>query len=73
MAALGTKDWPLSILKSILTGFGSMSALLGLYFGVVSGLSGWDGMLSQFKSFWYFIVSLAFGFGVQELPQKRDS
>lgn len=39
--------------------------LLGIYFAVLTLVSGWDFTQSQFSSFWYFIVSLAVGFGVQ--------
>lgn len=39
--------------------------LLGLYFAVLTLVSGWSYALDQFFDFWYFIVSLAIGFGVQ--------
>lgn len=39
--------------------------LLAVYFGVVSLISGWRFTLEQFASFWYFIVALALGFGIQ--------
>ncbi len=39
--------------------------LLAIYAAIVSLLSGWDFMLTQFSRFWYFIISLAIGFGVQ--------
>ena len=39
--------------------------LLGIYFAVLSLVSGWGFAQSQFASFWYFIVSLAIGFGIQ--------
>jgi Cu+-exporting ATPase len=41
------------------------AALLVLYFGVVSLVSGWEFMLDQFSQFWYFVIPLALGFGVQ--------
>lgn len=41
------------------------AALLGVYFAVLSLVSGWEYAQNQFASFWYFIVSLAVGFGVQ--------
>lgn len=28
-------------------------------------VSGWDFMLNQFAQFWYFVVTLAVGFGIQ--------
>lgn len=39
--------------------------LLGVYFAVLSLVSGWGFAQSQFTSFWYYIVSLAAGFGIQ--------
>lgn len=53
------------IIKSIIYGFIGMAALLTVYFSVVSLISGWPFALSQFNQFWYFIVSLAVGFGIQ--------
>ena len=41
------------------------SALLGLYFGALTALSGWEFTASEFQKYWYFIVPLALGFGVQ--------
>lgn len=41
------------------------SALLGLYFGALTALSGWQFTASEFGKYWYFIVPLALGFGVQ--------
>lgn len=39
--------------------------LLAIYFAVVSMISGMDFALEQFTKFWYFIVPLALGFGIQ--------
>ena len=39
--------------------------LLAVYFSVLTLVSGWGFAQSQFGDFWYFIVSLAIGFGVQ--------
>jgi len=55
----------LRILTSVLAGTTGTLALLSLYFSVLIALSGWDLTLSQFTTFWYFIVSLALGFGIQ--------
>lgn len=41
------------------------SALLLLYFGLLTALSGWSFTLDQFREFWPYIVALATGFGVQ--------
>lgn len=40
-------------------------ALLIIYFTITSLVSGWEFSLSQFSSFWYFILSLATAFGIQ--------
>lgn len=46
-------------------GLSAALALLLLYTGVVSGVSGWVSMVQQFSSTWYFLISLALGFGLQ--------
>ncbi len=53
------------IIVPVLYGTLAGAALLGAYFGVLTLVSGWGFAQSQFSSFWYFIVSLAVGFGVQ--------
>lgn len=49
----------------IIRGAGAAAALLGLWAAAVSLVSGWNFMLEQLAAYWYFIVSLAIGFGVQ--------
>lgn len=39
--------------------------MLAIYFGVASFISGMSFALEQFTAFWYFIVPLALGFGIQ--------
>ena len=51
--------------KSVIWGLAGMAILLAIYFAVLTLASGWDFTLSQFFDFWYFIVSLALGFGLQ--------
>ncbi|MDP2926738.1 MAG: hypothetical protein Q8N65_01200 [bacterium] len=51
--------------KSIAYGTLASAILLGVYFAALSLVSGWEFAQNQFASFWYFIVSLAIGFGVQ--------
>ncbi len=51
--------------KSILYGALVSAILLGVYFAVLTLVSGWSYTLSQFATFWYFITSLAIGFGIQ--------
>lgn len=46
-------------------GVGAFGLLLALYFGVLALVSGWSFTVSQFAEFWYYIVPLAAGFGVQ--------
>ena len=53
------------IFKSTIYGFMGTTALLVVYFSVVSLISSWPFALDQFSQFWYFIVSLAIGFGIQ--------
>ncbi|MDO8503974.1 MAG: hypothetical protein Q7S60_04795 [bacterium] len=52
-------------LRSIKNGFIGMAALLVLYFTVTSLISGWNFTWYQFSSFWYFLVALSSGFGIQ--------
>lgn len=52
-------------IKIFLSGFISASLLLILYFLIVTGVSGFKFALSQFTEFWYFLISLALGFGAQ--------
>lgn len=53
------------ILKSVVFGILASGILLGVYFAILSFISGWDFAKSQFSAFWYFIVSLSLGFGIQ--------
>ena len=49
------------------TAFGTFAfgALLAVYFGVLSLVSGWSFTVSQFKEFWYYVLPLGAGFGAQ--------
>src|SRR3990167_5601074 len=51
--------------KSILYGILASLILLVVYFAILTLVSGWIFALEQFASYWYFVVSLAVGFGVQ--------
>ncbi len=53
------------VFKSILYGIMASGVLFGIYFAVLSLVSGWNFAQDQFSTFWYFIVSLALGFGIQ--------
>src|SRR3989344_5468016 len=39
--------------------------LLVIYFTVISLVSGWNFAQDQFQRFWYFVITLAIGFGIQ--------
>ncbi len=39
--------------------------LLAAYFAILTLVSGWDYALGQFSEFWYFVLALALGFGLQ--------
>ena len=39
--------------------------LLGLYFSVLTIVSGWGFTIEQFGAFWPYILPLSFGFGIQ--------
>jgi len=51
--------------KSILYGILASGLLLGVYFAILTLVSGRGFAQTQFSQFWYFIVSLALGFGIQ--------
>lgn len=55
----GPYAWP------VVHGVLAASALLALYFGALTALSGWEFTANEFDRYWHFIVSLALGFGVQ--------
>ena len=55
-----------NLIKSMLAAMiGGALLLLGLYFGTLTLLSGWDFALEEFLHFRYYITALAAGFGVQ--------
>ena len=51
--------------KPLVYGFLASIILLLAYFGVLTAVSDWRYATSQFRNFWYFILSLAGGFGIQ--------
>lgn len=53
------------ILASVLKGFLAALLLLVFYFSIVTLISGWDFAQGQFSKFWYFILTLSLGFGIQ--------
>lgn len=54
-----------NILVSIRNGIIATVVLLIIYVAIVSLVSGWEFMLDQLSQFWYYILSLAGGFGIQ--------
>ena len=54
-----------NIAKPILYGTLASAILLGVYFAVLILVSGWGYTQTQFSAYWYFIVSLVVGFGIQ--------
>ena len=55
----------MAVITSILKGALGAAVLFGVYFSLVTLISGWNFALSQFFSYWYYIVGLVIGFGVQ--------
>lgn len=53
------------IIKAVIKGFVGLATLVGLYFVIVSLISGWSFAFNQFNTFWYFFLGLSAGFGVQ--------
>jgi P-type Cu+ transporter len=53
------------VARSVMLGIAGMAILLGVYFLVLTVVSGWEFTLIQFFDFWYFIITLAGGFGIQ--------
>lgn len=56
---------PSRFLRPLLFGVAAALLLLAVYFAVVGLISGTDFAREQFVAFWYFIVPLALGFGIQ--------
>lgn len=52
-------------MKSVFFGLLAALLLLGLYFMLLALISGREFAVFQFSQFWFFIVSLAVGFGIQ--------
>lgn len=51
--------------KSISRGTAAFLVLLTVYFLILTLVSGWRFAQGQFNQFWFFIISLALGFGIQ--------
>ena len=55
----------ITTLKAVGAGSLAGGLLLGVYFGILTLVSGWQFTIEQFAGLWSFIVTLAAGFGVQ--------
>ncbi len=53
------------ISASALKGLLAASLLLILYFIIITLISGWGFAKDQFSRYWYFVVTLTIGFGIQ--------
>ncbi len=53
------------LVKSILCGVLALLLLVIFYFLIVTLLSGWNLARGQFLDYWYYLLSLAAGFGIQ--------
>ena len=58
-------DMPLGAARPPAFGVFALGILLAVYFGALTLVSGWEFTLQQFSEFWYYIVPLAAGFGIQ--------
>lgn len=54
-----------TVAKPVNFGVLAFALLLAVYFGALTLISGWKFTLDQFSEFWYYIVPLAAGFGLQ--------
>jgi len=52
-------------MRPVLYGVVAFALLLGMYAFVLTLVSGEEFLVSQFVQFWYFVLTLAAGFGVQ--------
>jgi len=54
-----------TVVKAI--GYGVLAALLllGFYFLILTSVSGWSFAQAQFAEFWFWVIALAIGFGIQ--------
>lgn len=51
--------------KPLVLGVLAIVAMLGVYFAVLTLVSGWSFTVSEFTRFWPYVVALALGFGIQ--------
>ena len=58
-------DHPMSVIRPIEYGVLASALLIALYALIVGAISGINFAQEQFLAYWYFIVTLAIGFGIQ--------
>jgi Cu+-exporting ATPase len=51
--------------RAVSLGIAAFAALLVVYLGLLTAISGWQFALGQLRDFWAYIVALGAGFGVQ--------
>ncbi len=51
--------------RAVVIGVIGGGVLLGVYFGILTWVSGWRFTWYQFNENWYWIITLAIGFGIQ--------
>lgn len=56
---------PSTISRAVFSGLLASICLLGVYFLILTLVSGWSFAQSQFSTYSYFIISLVIGFGIQ--------
>ena len=57
--------------RPALFGMLAFGLLIAVYFGALTLISGWQFTLGQFAEFWYYIVPLGAGFGMQVALYSR--
>lgn len=57
--------FPNILIKSVFKGVFAFLTLLAVYFLILTLVSGWKFTLEQFREFWYYILALSIGFGIQ--------
>ena len=53
------------MIRPLAAGIFAFGALLSVYFGVLTLVSGWSFTASQFGEYWYYLLPLGAGFGAQ--------
>ena len=61
MSGPGPTGW----FKPLTAGMIATAVMLALYFGVLTLLSGWSFTATEFARYWYYILPLVAGFGLQ--------